>query len=450
MSKRVLSAILFADIAGYTALMQENENEAVRLINRFKSIVEKNAETFEGRIVQYYGDGCLLSFNSATQATECAIKMQQAFMNDTKIPVRIGIHLGEVLYRNENAFGNGVNVASRIESMGLPGSVLVSKTIRDLLVNKEGFTLKSLGDFLFKHVKEPIEVFAIEKENFVIPSRDEMLSRMKAGKRVRSFPRWVLPVAVFILIITVTAFLLKGGSKKEKFLPGDKKEKPLTVVSFENLTKDKKLDILGLMIKNWISNGLLESGRNVIISKKGESDDLSTEKGKAASIPTGVEVIVKGRFYIPAEDQVAAVAEIVDAGTEKVLVSTKPVISSKDSLEQLLVDLEQQITAQWEGEDYKNKKRPPGFETFSIYIKGLGLEKSDPVTAANYYLQAYRLDTNFRRSLFALAEISIKRSQKVFADSLIAELGKREDLFSEYEKTTWENLKVKSDEKVIK
>lgn len=443
----MLSAILFADIAGYTGLMQENEKEAVRSIGRFKSIIEKNAETFEGRIIQYYGDGCLLSFSSATQATECAIGMQQAFMNDPKIPVRIGIHLGEVLYRNENAFGNGVNVASRIESMGLPGSVLVSKTIRDLLINKEGFELKSLGEFLFKHVKEPIEVFAIEKENFVTPSRDEMLSRMKAGKRTRSFPRWVLPVAVFVLLLTVTALLLKGGNKKEKFLPDDKKEKPLTVVSFENLTKDKKLDVLGLMIKDWVSNSLLEVGRNVIVSKKGEYDDLSTEKGKAASIPAGVEVIVKGRYYIPAEGQVAAVAEILDAGTEKVLVSTKPVISSKDSLDLLLADIEQQITAQWEGEDYKNKRQPPDFESFRIYIKGLGLENSDPPAAANYYLQAYRLDTNFRSPLFALTETGIKRSQKIFVDSLLSELGKREDEFSDYEKTIWEDLKIKAEAK---
>ena len=114
-----LSAVLFADIAGYTAMMQEDEKTALQLINKFKKDIEKQTEKFNGRIVQYYGDGCLLTFESSTDAVDCAISMQHVFSESPVIPVRIGIHMGEIMFRNNGAFGNGVNIASRIESMGI-------------------------------------------------------------------------------------------------------------------------------------------------------------------------------------------------------------------------------------------------------------------------------------------------------------------------------------------
>ncbi|MBK6990595.1 MAG: adenylate/guanylate cyclase domain-containing protein [Chitinophagaceae bacterium] len=84
--------------------------------------------------------------------------MQYVFSESPVIPVRIGIHMGEIMFRNNGAFGNGVNIASRIESMGIPGSILVSKTIRDQIINKSSFLLASLGTFQFKNVSEPMEV----------------------------------------------------------------------------------------------------------------------------------------------------------------------------------------------------------------------------------------------------------------------------------------------------
>ena len=164
---RKLSAVLFADIAGYTAMMQEDEKNALQLINKFKKDIEKQTGKFNGRIVQYYGDGCLLTFESSTEAVDCAISLQHVFSESPEVPVRIGIHMGEILFKNNGAFGNGVNIASRIESMGIPGSILVSKTVRDQIINKSSFLLASLGTFHFKNVSEPIEVFALANEGFV-------------------------------------------------------------------------------------------------------------------------------------------------------------------------------------------------------------------------------------------------------------------------------------------
>ena len=112
-----LAVIRFADIVGYTALMEVDEGNALIILNRFKEIVEQEAVSCNGEIVQLFGDGVLLSFDSSSKAVTCAVDMQNEFLAEPRVPVRIGMHLGDVLFENGNAFGNGVNVVSRIESL---------------------------------------------------------------------------------------------------------------------------------------------------------------------------------------------------------------------------------------------------------------------------------------------------------------------------------------------
>ena len=137
--KRKLTTVLFADIAGYTDLMQKDEQRALHFLNRFKVLLEDITRLHEGEIIQFFGDGCLLTFNSGTHGTACAIALQSAFQAED-IPVRIGMHLGDVVFKNQNAFGDGVNIASRIESLGIPGAILLSKTVRDQIKKQVGIS----------------------------------------------------------------------------------------------------------------------------------------------------------------------------------------------------------------------------------------------------------------------------------------------------------------------
>ncbi|MGI9542932.1 MAG: adenylate/guanylate cyclase domain-containing protein [Cyclobacteriaceae bacterium] len=177
---RQLAAIMFTDIVGYTAIMQRDEVAALKLLNQFKKVLEDHSSAHQGHIIQYFGDGCVLSFDSSTQCVRCAMAMQKEFKNTLKIPVRIGIHLGEVIFQNNNVFGDGVNLASRVESMSIPGAVLMSKSIRDQIKNKAEFHLASLGSFEFKNVEEPIEVFALANEGFQVPERAQLGGKLKA------------------------------------------------------------------------------------------------------------------------------------------------------------------------------------------------------------------------------------------------------------------------------
>ncbi|NRB52293.1 MAG: SIR2 family protein [Saprospiraceae bacterium] len=176
---RKLAIIVFADIAGYSAMMQADEVNALAVLDRFKIILEKEMPLHEGQIIQYYGDGCLLSFDSAFLSLRAATSLQSQFI-EQQVPVRIGMHLGDVLYKNNNAFGDGVNIASRIESLGVPGAILLSKTVRNQVKNKAEFTLNSVGSFHFKNIAEPMEVFAVANTGFIVPSAGQMQGKVKA------------------------------------------------------------------------------------------------------------------------------------------------------------------------------------------------------------------------------------------------------------------------------
>ncbi|MEE9224967.1 MAG: adenylate/guanylate cyclase domain-containing protein, partial [Bacteroidota bacterium] len=129
--QRRLAAIMFSDMVGYTALMQENEPKATALRDRCREILRRFVGQHGGQILQFYGDGALSTFLSAIEATRCAIDIQQAQREELDVAVRIGIHVGDVVFEKEGIVGDGVNVASRIESQAAPGGICVSERVYD-------------------------------------------------------------------------------------------------------------------------------------------------------------------------------------------------------------------------------------------------------------------------------------------------------------------------------
>ncbi len=178
-SRRRLAVILFADIQGYTSLMERDESNASSLLRRFQSEIEEQTANYHGEIINFYGDGVLCAFNDPVDAAHCAVGLQKAFQKEPNVPVRIGIHSGTVVFESGKIFGNSVNIASRIESMGLPGAILVSKKVRDELRNQPDFELKILGEFEFKNLNEPLEVFALANEGLVVPDASDMRGKIK-------------------------------------------------------------------------------------------------------------------------------------------------------------------------------------------------------------------------------------------------------------------------------
>src|SRR5436190_6747981 len=176
---RQLAAILFADMTGYTALMQNNEHLARQKRKRFREVLEADVENHEGKILQNYGDGTLSIFNSAINSVNCAISIQQQLQLEPKVELRIGIHTGDVAMEEGSVFGDGVNLASRIESMAVPGGIFISEKVYDEIKNHENIKTRDLGFVELKNVKQPVHLFAIANNGIVVPSRDELKGKTK-------------------------------------------------------------------------------------------------------------------------------------------------------------------------------------------------------------------------------------------------------------------------------
>jgi TolB-like protein len=176
---RQLAAILFSDMVGYTALMQENEQLARLKRKRLKDVLESTIGEFNGRLLQYYGDGSLSIFSSALDSVRFAIHLQQQLQQAPKVELRMGIHTGDVTMEEGAIYGDGVNLASRIESLAVPGGVFISEKVFDEIKNQNDIQTRDLGYFELKNVKLPVRVFAIANEGIVVPSRAEIKGNIK-------------------------------------------------------------------------------------------------------------------------------------------------------------------------------------------------------------------------------------------------------------------------------
>ncbi|MEZ4933974.1 MAG: adenylate/guanylate cyclase domain-containing protein [Saprospiraceae bacterium] len=176
---RRLAAIMFTDIVGYTAMMQADEAAANTIRVRHRAVFEKNHQQFNGEILQYFGDGTLSVFQSAVEAVECAIAIQQALQSGEAVPLRIGLHLGDIVFDGTEIYGDGVNLASRIESLGVAGGILLSGKLNDELKNHPNISTQSLGYFALKNIAEPVEVFSVSNAGIKIPARHELKGKQK-------------------------------------------------------------------------------------------------------------------------------------------------------------------------------------------------------------------------------------------------------------------------------
>jgi len=177
---RQLAAIMFADMVGYTALMQEDEERARVQRDRHREVLSSTVPRHHGEILQYYGDGTLSVFSSAVEAVECAVEIQLELQREPEIPLRIGVHTGDIVHDQDGVYGDGVNVASRIEALSAPGGILISGKVFDEIKNHPSLSSAIIGKIQLKNIKCPVQVFAITNPGLTIPTEAEV--RAKAGE----------------------------------------------------------------------------------------------------------------------------------------------------------------------------------------------------------------------------------------------------------------------------
>lgn len=306
-SDRRLAAIMFTDIVGYTSMMQKDETNALRTIERHRSILEKYTREYKGRVLQYYGDGSLSIFPSALEAVECALDIQKELTQDPAVPLRIGIHLGDIKLKGESVFGDGVNMASRIESLGVARSILITDTIYYLVRNHSEVKTVPLGNFRLKNVDYPVPVYALANDFLAVPKSADMPGRIKTSPGKFT---WITAItALIILILAVYGlFFLEGGRDRD-----ERSDKSIAVLPFENRSDDPEQEYFSDGITDDVINHLAKVSALKVKSR------TSTEqyKNPGKTIPVigrelGVSYILEGSVR-KADNQVRIVAQLIDA-----------------------------------------------------------------------------------------------------------------------------------------
>ncbi|HYD04371.1 MAG TPA: adenylate/guanylate cyclase domain-containing protein, partial [Reyranella sp.] len=177
-----MAAIVFADVVGYSRLMQADEAETHRRLVEFKSqIIGPQAIATQGRIVKFMGDGFLAVFERAESAAMFAVSLQalMATANATQSPsqrisLRMGVNVAEVIFEDEDVFGDGVNVAARLQTYAEPGGIVVSETVADEIRQREGLELSDLGHLPLRNIAHPVRAFSLRGSSREAPAIGEV------------------------------------------------------------------------------------------------------------------------------------------------------------------------------------------------------------------------------------------------------------------------------------
>jgi len=191
-----LAAIVFTDIVGYTKHMEEDEQKTMQLLQKQREIIRPLVEAHEGGVVKEMGDGFLIMFLSAIEAVRFAIDLQQN-LKDEELTVRTGIHIGDVIIKDDDVFGSAVNIAARIEPLAPPNGICISEDVRNQIKNKDGIQTKFIGEKELKGVQEPVNLYEVIYDENLIVKRNAIVSFI-----FELWNRKIIHILVFYLILS--------------------------------------------------------------------------------------------------------------------------------------------------------------------------------------------------------------------------------------------------------
>lgn len=413
-SSRQLAAILFTDIVGYTTMMQRDEALALAAVRRHHEVLEKTVPAHDGEIYQYYGDGSLSIFHSATQAVKCAYEIQKQLLQESVVHVKSGIHIGEIYTEGGKIFGDGVNVASRIESIGQGGTVLFSRDVYEKIRNHKAFQIKSIGTFEFKNVDDPVEVFALWNTEIVQPDIKSIEGKLKPQKERTNKTLFMSIGAIVLVLLVVFGFFTKERSGNHDFDNFELK-KSVAVLPFKNYSTDSEEDFLSIGIAEDILTHLAQIKDLKVISqassikyKDSEKDLMTIAKelnvgslldGSVQRYDDNLRVSVK---LINASDESIIWAQSFDGDFEDILNVQRNVALTVS--EKLKVSLTPNIKNRLEDRVNVDPEAYVNYQKGQELLKRSSGTKEDMDQARVYFEMSIREDSNFNLAWLGLAD----------------------------------------------
>jgi len=373
-TQRRLAAVLAADVVGYSGLMsKDEEGTLVRLRDLRRQVIEPGIQAHRGRLVKTVGDGFLVEFASPLAAVRCAVDLQEAVAAASDEPVkpfklRIGINLGDIMIEEDgDIFGDGVNIASRLEQMSPPGGICLSGKVYEEVRDKLPYTFEDQGEHQFKNIGRPIRVYCI--------------------------------------LLSADAAVAAGGRK----LAAPAMDRPsIAVLPFVNLSKDPEQEYFADDIVEDIISALSRFRSFLVIAR----NTTFTYKGRSVNVPQigrelGVRYVLEGSVSRPG-DRIRITAQLIDAATWMHMWA-----EHYDGVVADVFDLQDQITASVVGSiepsiraaeiERARRKRPDNLDAYDLVMRALpyvwSLEYGDNCEATKLLEEALRLDPDYPSAL---------------------------------------------------
>ena len=323
--ERKLTAILCADVHGYSRLMGEDEEATLQALTAYRKLIEQLIQQHHGRFVGSAGDSVLAEFSSVVNATQCALEIQATLKDananlepNRRMEFRIGVNLGDVLAEGEQIYGDGVNVAARLESLADPGGICISGTVHEHVKNKLALNLRDLGAQRVKNIAEPVRVFRVLAEG---------AARRKSAHAiyhdyVRRGAFLLAGAALVIASIVLVQNLSLTPQRTSASIPPEQtpalsppNNHSIAVLPFANLSNDQEQEYFSDGITDDLITDLSRLPGLFVIARTSSF----TYKGKGAKLQDvgrelGVKYVLQGSVR-RAGNQVRITAQLADAST---------------------------------------------------------------------------------------------------------------------------------------
>jgi len=425
--KRKLSAIFSADVEGYSRLMGDDEAATVRTLEAYRKVLTDLVEEHRGRVVDSPGDNLLAEFGSVVDAVQCAVEVQQILKaknaelpENRRMQFRIGVNLGDVIQEGERIYGDGVNIAARIEGLADGGGICVSGSAYEQIENKLALGYEYFGEHTVKNITKPIKVYKVPMEPGV--------GKKKAGSK--GWKKAAIAAAVILILgggvfavwhsylrptsppAEVASEKTPASESPDETLPPLPDEPSIAVLPFANISGDPKEDYLSDGITEQIITALSKIPKMLVIAR----NSVFTYKGKPVMVQQvseelGVRYVLEGSVQ-KSGDRLRVTAQLIDAKTGNHLWSERYDRDLKDLFElqdditknvitALQVKLTQGQAASVLGEGTKN------LDAYLKVMKGthhfFRMNSNDNEIAREFFKEAIDLDLNYAQAYVLLA-----------------------------------------------
>lgn len=363
---RQLATVMFSDMVGYSELMDQNEDVAIAFRNRMENVLQELIPKYDGKILQFYGDGALSIFDSTVEAIQCAGLIQEAMQIEPVIPLRIGIHVGDMAFDEVNVYGETVNIASRIETFAVPGSVLFSEKVYDDLKNHPEIKARFMGEFELKNIRQPIRLYALVGTSLVTPDGLSLKGKGKASQRS----------------IAVLPFTNMSSDPENEYFSVGMSEEILNIIA-----REKALKVTAR------TSSFAYKGQHLDVRKIGEELNVETVlEGSVRKVGNRVRITAQ---LISTSDGYHLLSETYDRTLDDIFAVQDEIATRiSNKLKEKLGLVEEKVL--------NDDKPTENMEAYQLYLKGLyHWNKYDPKEAAiaiNLFSKATQLDPFFGKA----------------------------------------------------